>query len=148
MCWHLTLTLIQIGMHECGMNADMLDWTLAFLIQIYFVTFGFILLVRWKQVFKRAHLLAVSLAKACSFATTCWYPPACFGNYSRILPCELIDSLCMGQVSGQAIAYVPYILSWCSHWVEIHLFNQTWNASNVCISFIYFLVIHLMCEYH
>ena len=28
----------------------------------------------------------------------------------RILPCELIDSLCMGQVSGQAIAYVPCIL--------------------------------------
>ena len=40
----------------------------------------FILLVRWKQVFKRADLLAVSLAKTCSFATTCWYPPACFGN--------------------------------------------------------------------
>ena len=39
MCWHSTLTLIQIGMHECGMNVDMLDWTLAFLIQIYFVTF-------------------------------------------------------------------------------------------------------------
>ena len=81
MCWHSTLTLIQIGMHECGMNVDMLDWTLAFLIQIYFVTFWlFILLVRWKQVFKRAHLLAVSLAKACSFTTTCWYLPACFGN--------------------------------------------------------------------
>ena len=26
-------------MHECGMSADMLDLTLAFLIQIYFVTF-------------------------------------------------------------------------------------------------------------
>ena len=39
MCWHSTLTLIQIGMHECGMSVDMLDWTLAFLIQIYFVTF-------------------------------------------------------------------------------------------------------------
>ena len=51
-------------------------------------------------------------------------------------------------VSGQAIAYVPYILSWCSHWVIINLFNQTWNVSNVCISFIPFLVIHLMCEYH
>ena len=54
----------------------------------------------------------------------------------------------MGQVSGQAIAYVPYILSWCLHWVIIHLFNQTWDASNVCISFIFFLVIYLMCEYH
>ena len=25
MCWHSTLTLTQIGMHECGMNVDMLD---------------------------------------------------------------------------------------------------------------------------
>ena len=58
--------------------------------------------------------------------------------YFRILPCELIDSLLMGQVSGQAIAYVPYILSWGSHCVIIHRFNQTWDASNVCISFIFF----------
>ena len=66
----------------------------------------------------------------------------------RILPCELIDSLLMGQVSGQAIVYVPYILSWGSHCVIIHRFNQTWDASNVCISFFFFLVIHLMHEYH
>ena len=67
----------------------------------------------------------------------------------RILPWELIDSLCMEQVSGQAIAYVPCILSWCSHRAIIHLFNQTWDASNVFISFIFiFLVIHLMHECH
>ena len=82
MCWQLTLTLIQIGMHEFGISLDMFDWTLAFLIQIYFISFGFILLARWKQVYKRAHLLALSLAKACSFATTCWYPPACFWQYT------------------------------------------------------------------
>ena len=104
MCWHSTLTLIQIGMHVCGMSLHMLGWTLISLIQIYFNSFGFTPIV----------------------------------IYFRILPCELIDSLCMGQVSGQAIAYVPYILSWCCHWVIIHLFNQTWDASNVCISFIFF----------
>ena len=120
MCWPLTLTLIHIGMNECGMSLDMLGWTLAFLIQIYFISFGFILLLRWKQVFKRAHLLALRLAKACSFTTTCWYPPACFGNSIMILPWEFIDCLCMEQVSGQAIAYVPCILSWCSHRVIIH----------------------------
>ena len=102
MCWHSTLTLIQMGMHVCGMSLHMLGWTLVFLVQIYFISFGFTPIV----------------------------------IYFRILPCELIDSLCMGQVSGQAIAYVPYILSWCSHWVIIHLFNQTWDA-NVCISFIF-----------
>ena len=114
MCWHSTLTLIQIGMHVCGMSLHMLGWTLVSLVQIYFISFGFTPIV----------------------------------IYFRILPCELIDSLCMGQVSGQAITYIPYILSWCSHRVIIHLFNQTWDASNVCISFIFFLVIHLMCEYH
>ena len=39
MCRHSTLTLIQMGMHVCGMSLDMIDCTLAFLIQIYFVTF-------------------------------------------------------------------------------------------------------------
>ena len=94
------------------LTMNMLSWTLVSLSQIYFILFGFTLLV-------------IQL---------------------RIIPCELIDSLCMGQVSGQAIAYVPCILSWCLHWVIIHLFNQTWDVSNVCISFIFFLVIHLMCE--
>ena len=48
------------------------------------------------------------LAHPLQLADTCLHVLAI---YFRILPCELIDGLCMGQVSGQAIAYVPYILS-------------------------------------
>ena len=112
MCWHATLTLTLIHPHLVWMWCEF----------EFYLTLN---MLGWT-------LITLMEIYFISFG----YTPIVI--YFRILPCELIDSLLMGQVSGQAIAYVPYILSWGSHCVIIHRFNQTWDASNGCISFIFF----------